>query len=90
MLASGIWLASTLRWWSLGWVKMAVPALVLVAIAGAVVAPRRKRIRAVLERGSGSLPDDVVGALRNGLLVGSLWARSALLLALVFAMTVKP
>jgi hypothetical protein len=88
-LATGIYLATTLSFWSLGWAKLAVPALVAVAVAGALVGARRARIRATVASGVGSLPDDVTAALGGGWLVSSLRFRSVVLTALVFEMTAK-
>jgi hypothetical protein len=90
VLGSGVWLASTLGLWSLYWVKAAVPILVLVAIAGGIVAPRRKRVRVAIADGAGAIPPAVIEAIHHRLFVGSLWTRTALLIGLVFAMTVKP
>jgi hypothetical protein len=86
ILATGVYLARILSLWGLVWVKLAVPMLVVVAIAGAVANPQRKRIRAAVASGTGTLPNP----LTTSLVVGSLWTRSALLVALVYAMTVKP
>src|SRR5262249_23309167 len=56
-LASGISLATTLGLWDFSWAQVAVPTLVIVAVAGGVVAPRRSRVRAALGDNSGPLPD---------------------------------
>src|SRR5262245_66301543 len=45
VLASGIYLATTLGLWQFGWVEVAVAPLALVAVAGAVGRARRKRLR---------------------------------------------
>jgi hypothetical protein len=90
VLASGIYLATTLGLWSLRWVAFAPPALVAIAIAGAILAPRRNRMRSALETGAGPLPEEVSRALRETLLLGSLGTRTALLIGLVFVMTAKP
>jgi hypothetical protein len=90
VLLSGVYLATTLRLWSLRWVWLAPPALVAIAIAGGILAPRRSRIRSAIAAGAGPLPDELAHTLRARLLVGSLWTRTALLLTLVFAMTTKP
>jgi hypothetical protein len=88
-LASGIYLATTLGFWTLGWVKLAVPVLVLVAVAGAIISPRRNRIRAAIATGSGPLPSDLTRQLGHALLLGSLRFRTVMLSALVFVMTTK-
>src|SRR5258708_2544667 len=71
VLASGIYLATMLGVWELGWVRLAVPTLVVVAIAGAIVGPRRNRLRAAIANGEGALPRDLAAQLRHPLLVAS-------------------
>jgi hypothetical protein len=90
VLASGIYLATTVGAWELGWVKVAVPTFVLVAIAGAVVGPRRKRLQADLAEKKGSLPVEMRLRFRDPLFITSLRCRAALLLSLVFVMTNRP
>jgi hypothetical protein len=90
VLASGIYLATTLGAWELGWVRAAVPTLVVIGIAGAVAAPRRKRIRAAIAARSGPLPHEVLTQLRHPLLIASIRSRATLIAALVFAMTARP
>jgi hypothetical protein len=90
VLSSGIYLAVTVGAWELGWVRVAVPTLVLVAIAGAIVGPRRNRLRSVLAEGFGALPADLQDQLRHPLFIASWRVRAALLVALVFAMTARP
>jgi hypothetical protein len=89
-LATGVYLATTLGFWGLSWVKLAVPALVLVAIAGGLVGPRRNRIQAAVATGSGPLPDELKKEVGHALLRGSLRFRAVILAALVFVMTTKP
>jgi hypothetical protein len=90
VLASGIYLATTLGTWEVGWVRAAVPTLIVIAIAGAVAAPRRKRIRAAIEARSGPLPHEVLTQLRHPLLIASIRSRATLFTALAFAMTARP
>jgi hypothetical protein len=92
VLTTGIYLAATLGpgMWTATWVKAAVPALVLVALAGAVVGPRRSRLRSALASGAGSLSSDLRLQLGHPLLVASWRWRAALLTGLVFLMTAKP
>ena len=59
VLASGIYLATTAGFWELSWVNLAVPTYILVVIAGAIVGPRRNRLRTALAEGMGSLPDEL-------------------------------
>jgi hypothetical protein len=90
VLASGIYLATTMSVWEAGWVKPALPTLVVVAIAGAIVGPRRARSIAAIAKGAGPLPVDLVAQLRHPLLVASWRVRCALLAGLLFEMTAKP
>jgi hypothetical protein len=83
-LGSGIYLAATIHAWELSWVQLAVPSLVLVAVAGALVGPRRERAAKVLETGTLS------GDLKNPLFEASWRFRAALLLGVVYAMTARP
>ena len=89
VLASGIYLATTLGLWEFGWVEVAVPTLVLVAVAGGIVGPRRNRLRKSIGTNAGALPNGLKAELRDVLLVASWRFRAALLLALVFEMTTK-
>jgi hypothetical protein len=90
VLASGIYLASTMSVWELGWVKLAVPTLVAVAIAGAIVGPRRARLSAAIAKGAGPLPESLVAQLGHPLMMASWRLRFALLAGLLFEMTVEP
>jgi hypothetical protein len=89
-LGSGIYLASLLGAWDLGWVAVAVPTLVVVGVAGGLTAPARRRVRAALASRGGSLSNDDRVQLRKAAWAPSLRLRTALLLGLVFEMTVKP
>ena len=90
VLASGVYLAVTLGAWQIGWVRMAIPTLILVGIAGAPAGRGRKRIQAEIKVGSGPLPGEVRIRLRDPLLVASIRFRATLLAAVVFAMTARP
>ena len=90
VLASGIYLAATLGAWEISWVRMAIPTLIVVGIAGAPAGRGRKRIRAEIEARSGPMPGDVRTRLRDPLLVASIRFRAILLAAVVFAMTARP
>jgi hypothetical protein len=83
-LGTGIYLASTLHAWELGWVQLAVPSLVLVAVAGASVGPRRNRAAQSLDSGTLS------PALKDPLFEASWRFRLLMLTALVYAMTARP
>ncbi len=90
VLASGIYLATTGGMWKLSWVGVAVPTYVLVIVAGAIVGPRRNRLRSVLGAGAGPLPSKVRSDLRHPLHSSSWRWRTALLSGLLFVMTVQP
>jgi hypothetical protein len=90
VLASGIYLATMLGAWEIGWVRAAIPMLILVGIAGAPAGRGRKRIRADIEARSGPIPGEVRTRLRNPRLVASIRFRATLLAAVVFAMTARP
>jgi hypothetical protein len=90
-LASGIYLATALDSWRAHWVAVAVPTLVVVAIAGGVTAPSRTRVRAAIgSSDDGPLPADIRRQLRQALHSSSWRVRTALLLALVVDMVVTP
>jgi hypothetical protein len=89
-LVSGIYLATAMNGWSFGWTKLALPSLVMVAAAGALVGRRRDRVARSL-----TAPDaELTTALRAELALPRFEAswrfRTALLLGVVFLMTVKP
>jgi hypothetical protein len=90
VLASGIYLATTLGAWAIAWVRVAIPTLVVVGIAGAPAGLRRKRIRADIEARSGPMPVEIRTRVRDPLLVASIRFRATLLAALLFAMTARP
>src|SRR6516164_6942356 len=58
VLASGIYLAASLAAWQYAWAAIAVPTLVVVAIAGAAIGPRLGRIREATATGIGPLSND--------------------------------
>lgn len=90
ILASGIYLATTAGFWELGWVKPAVPTYVLVVITGAIVGPRRNRLRAALAEGMGSLPDELRAQAMDPRFRASWRCRAALLCGLLYVMSVRP
>ncbi|MFT3840282.1 MAG: hypothetical protein QM723_25060 [Myxococcaceae bacterium] len=89
-LASGIYLATAMNGWSFGWTKLAVPALVLVALAGAVVGPRRNRVVSALTAPGAQLSAELHAELAAPRFEASWRFRAAVLVGVVFAMTVKP
>jgi hypothetical protein len=89
VLASGVYLATTLGLWQFGWVEVAVPTLVIVAVAGGIIGPRRIHLQKSIATNAGALPSALKAELRHPLLVASWRFRAALLLGLVFEMTTK-
>ena len=88
--ASGVYLAKTLGAWDLEWASAAVPTLLVVAIAAGAVRPRRKRLLLTISEHSGLLPPRLLAELRHPVLLRSLRLRAALLVGLVWLMTLKP
>jgi hypothetical protein len=89
-LASGIYLATMLGVWNFGWAQIAVPTLVIVAIAGGVAGPRRNRVRAAIGSNLGPLPAGLRQQIRDPLLSASWRVRAALMSGLVADMVLKP
>ena len=89
-LLSGIYLATSLGAWRLSWVAVAIPTLVIVAVAGGLTAPARNRMRQMLIGSVGALPNAVQAQLSQTFWRRSLRLRTALLSGLVFEMTVRP
>lgn len=89
-LASGIYLATQLGLWEFRWTQVAVPTLVIVAIVGGVVAPRRSRLRSTVGANSGPLPVAIQDEVRHPSLSTSWIVRMALLSGLVVVMVIKP
>jgi hypothetical protein len=89
-LASGIYLATILGTWSAHWAAVAVPTMVIVAIAGGVTAPGRNRVRAAIATNSGPLPKAVQAEIRRPVYSISFITRTALLSGLVVDMVIKP
>ena len=90
VLASGIYLAASLAAWQYAWAAIAVPTLVVVAIAGAAIGPRLGRIREATATGIGPLSNDAHLKLRDPMILASWRFRTALLSGLVLEMTAKP
>src|SRR5262245_60566743 len=90
VLASGIYLATSLAVWQYAWAAIAVPTLVVMTGAGAVIGPRHGRIRAAIAAGKGPLAHDTQLRLRDPMIVASWRFRTALLGGLVLEMTTKP
>jgi hypothetical protein len=89
-LASGIYLARSISAWNRSWVAVAIPTLVVIAIAGIPSARIRKRVAKLIAVNAGSLPDELRTQLTPRTWTVSLRVRTALLLGLVYEMTAKP
>jgi hypothetical protein len=89
-LASGIYLAQAISAWNRSWVAVAIPTLVVIAIAGVPSARIRKRLAKLFDVNTGSLPDELRTQLTPRTWVVSLRVRTALLIGLVYEMTAKP
>jgi uncharacterized membrane protein len=89
-LASGIYLARTISGWNLSWVAVAIPTMVVIAIAGVPSARSRKRLAKLIAVNTGSLPGELRTQLTPRTWTASLRVRTALLLGLVYEMTAKP
>jgi hypothetical protein len=89
-LASGIYLARTIGAWNLSWVAVAIPTMIVIAIAGVPSARFRKRLANLIAVNAGRLPDELRTQLTPRTWTASLRVRTALLLGLVYEMTAKP
>lgn len=88
-LASGIYMATALGLWAFGWTRIAVPTIVVIAILGAMLAPHRKRVETAIGSHTGVLPRELQTQLRAPLATASWRLRAAILLGLMFEMTLK-
>ena len=90
VLVSGIYMSAT-RWGPQGWILVALGGMVVVAALGATVSGRRV---AAIAQALPAEPGPVSTTLRQRLdepaLTVSLWVRTALLLGIVFLMSVRP
>ncbi len=89
-LATGIYLATVTQAWESGWVRVAVPSLVLVIVGGAIAGPKRSRLAAALSAPAAVLDEPVRALMRHPIFVASLRWRAAVLVGLVFEMTARP
>ena len=83
-------LARSIGAWNLSWVAMAIPTLVVIAIAGIPSARIRKRVAKLIAVNAGSLPDELRTQLTPRTWTVSLRVRTALWIGLVYEMTAKP
>jgi len=89
-LASGIYLARSISAWNRSWVAVAIPTMIVIAIAGVPSARIRKRLAKLIAVNAGRLPDELRTQLTPRTWTASLRVRTALLLGLVYEMTAKP
>jgi hypothetical protein len=91
ILITGLYMTAT-AWGPKGWILVALASLVLLAVIGALgTGIRMARVGPALGRASaGPLSDDLRRALRDPILLMSLRTRLAIVLGVVFLMTVKP
>lgn len=90
ILVTGLYMMAT-AWGPKGWILVALASLVLLAAVGAVgTGIRMGRIGSAVARDSGPLSDELKARLRDPILLTSLRTRLALVLGIVFLMTVKP
>jgi hypothetical protein len=90
ILVTGLYMVAT-TWGPRGWILVALGSLVLLGAIGALGTGRRMaRIGPAVGRIQGPLSAEVLGLLRNPILLVSLRLRLAIVLGVVFLMTVKP
>jgi hypothetical protein len=91
ILITGLYMTAT-AWGPKGWILVALASLVLLAVIGALATGiRMARVGPALGQASaGPLSDDLRRALRDPILLTSLRTRLAIVLGVVFLMTVKP
>lgn len=91
ILVTGLYMTTTAWGWK-GWILVALASLVLLAVVGGLgTGIRMARIGpAIGQASAGPLSDDLRRALRDPVLLTSLRTRLAIVLGVVFLMTVKP
>jgi len=90
ILVTGLYMTAT-TWGPKGWILIALASQVLLAVVGALgTGIRIARIGPAVGRANGALTDELKAALRDPILVTSIRTRVALVLGIVFLMTVKP
>jgi hypothetical protein len=90
VLGSGVYLATVGGMWRLSWVAVALPTYTGIIVAGGVIGPRRSRAEAALSSGANALSSELRSQLSDPLLVASWRWRAALLVGILFVMTIKP
>jgi hypothetical protein len=90
VLVSGIYLTAT-RWGPQGWILVALGGMVVVAAVGGAVGGRRAgAIARAIPAEAGPVSPTLRQRLDDPALTVSLWTRTALLLGIVFLMSVRP
>jgi hypothetical protein len=90
ILVSGIYMTSA-RWGSQGWIIVALGGMVLIAVLGAALGGRRAgAIVRALAAGNGPISPALARQLYDPVLTLSLRLRVALLLGIIFLMSVRP
>ncbi|HEX6533568.1 MAG TPA: hypothetical protein VF041_03170 [Gemmatimonadaceae bacterium] len=90
IFVTGIYLAVT-RWGHQAWIGLGFLGLVAIGVLGSAVTRRRVgAIEKALPAGDGPIPSALRGHLLDPVLRMSLYVRAALVLGIVFVMSVKP
>jgi len=90
ILVTGLYMVAT-AWGPRGWILVALASLLLLGVIGALgTGLRMARIGPAVSRAQGPLSDELRRTIRDPILLMSLRVRLAMVLAVVFLMTVKP
>ena len=90
ILVTGLYMMAT-TWGPRGWILVALASLVSLAVVGSFgTGMRMARIGPTVGRAQGALSGELRSALRDPILLTSLWVRLAIVLGIAFLMTIKP
>jgi hypothetical protein len=90
ILVTGLYMMAT-AWGAKGWILVALAGLVLIGLVGGLLTGvRMARIGPAVGRASGPLSDELRNMLADPVLMISLRTRLAIMLGILFLMTVKP
>jgi hypothetical protein len=90
ILVTGLYMVAT-AWGPRGWILVALASLLLLGVIGAFgTGLRMARIGPAVGRAQGPLSDEMRRTLRDPILLRSLRVRLAMVLGVVFLMTLKP
>ena len=90
ILVTGLYMVAT-AWGPRGWILVALASLLLLGVIGAFgTGLRMARIGPAVGRAQGPLSDELRRTLRDPILLLSLRVRLAMVVGVVFLMTVKP